>query len=280
VGRALGWRLRDLGWRIGAVVTRSKATARAAVRKINGGEAFGAPTRQVLAADVVIIATPDDAITRVAGQLARLGGSEWRGKVVLHTSGALDREALCALAQAGAATGSIHPLQTFSGRAVPELEGVVIAIEGDRRALRVARSMARALGGIPVRLAGRDKPAYHAAGALVAGHGLALVEAATQVLMKIGFTRRQAARALLPLIRQMLVNFERLGPRLAWTGPLSRGDYSTITRHARVFRTLPQEYGDAYAALSLLGGRVLSANSAETRARIRQAWGGPKGGRT
>ena len=272
VGRGLAHRLHRLGWRVGAVVTRSKTTARSAARKIGAGTAYGALTSQALAADVVLIATPDDAIACVAAKLAELGREELRGKIVLHTSGALDRSVLAPLERAGASTGSLHPLQTFSGRDGPNLEGVVFAIDGDRRALRMARSVARSLGGIPVHVHGRDKPAYHAAGALVAGHALALVEAATLILMKIGFTRRQAVRSLLPLMRQMLDNYERLGPRLAWTGPLSRGDYETIARHREALASMPAEFSDSYLTLSLLGGRVLAPNPAETQANILKAW--------
>jgi predicted short-subunit dehydrogenase-like oxidoreductase (DUF2520 family) len=280
VGRGLAHRLHRLGWEIGAVVTRSKATARAGVRKIGAGVAYGAPTRQILSADVVLITTPDDAMARIAADLAELGQEEWRGKIVLHTSGALDRGVLAPLADFGASTGSLHPLQTFSGRAVPELDGIVIAIEGNRAALRMARKIVRALGGVPVTLRGRNKPAYHAAGVLVAGHALALVEAATLVLMSIGFTRRQSNRSLLPLMRQMLVNFERLGPRLAWTGPLSRGDYETITRHREAFRSLPREFSDAYLALSMLAARVLSPNPELTESKVLSAWKRSSGGRT
>ena len=258
VGRALGLRLHELGWPIGAVVTRSQATASAAVRAIGAGQAHGQLTRQVQGADVLLIATPDDAVRRVAERLARMGGNEWRGKVVLHTSGALDHTALAPLARCGAATGSLHPLQTFSGRGVPTLDGLVFAIEGSRRALRVARRMARDLGGQPLRLEGRSKPAYHAAGAMVAGHLLGVVESATRILMALGFTRRQAARALLPLVRQTLENFERLGPGPAWTGPVSRGDYATVARHVAALRQFPREYRAAYAALARLAASLLA----------------------
>jgi predicted short-subunit dehydrogenase-like oxidoreductase (DUF2520 family) len=114
----------------------------------------------------------------------------------------------------------------------------------------------------------RHKTAYHAAGSLVAGHALGLVEAATQILMKSGFTRRQASRALLPLIRQMLMNFERLGPRAAWTGPLSRGDYATVARHQKALREFPHEFGDSYASVGYLIARVLSAQPAAMRRNL------------
>ena len=260
VGRVLGNRLHQLGWRIGAVVTQARATARAAVRAIGAGRPHAGLTRQVLGADVVLIATPDGAIRRVAARLARMGGEEWRGKVVLHASGALDRAALAPLERCGAATGSLHPLQTFSPRAAPQLEGRIFAIEGTATALGMARRMARELGGVTVRLDARSKPAYHAAGAMAAGHVLGIMEAATRILMAVGFSRRQAVRALLPLVRQTLENFERLGPGSSWTGPVSRGDYATVAKHVAALQSFPREYGEAYAALSRLSAAVLARN--------------------
>ena len=52
VGRTLGKRLRERGWRIGAVVTRSTATSRAAVRAIGAGTplVWGGSARLILAA--------------------------------------------------------------------------------------------------------------------------------------------------------------------------------------------------------------------------------------
>ncbi|HEV3253434.1 MAG TPA: DUF2520 domain-containing protein [Candidatus Acidoferrales bacterium] len=273
VGRALARRLRELGWTVGAVVTRSASTARAAVRAIGGGVPRAGLTRQLLAADVVLVTTPDDSLRSVASLLARMGGREWRGKVALHTSGALDRSVLAPLARLGAATGSLHPMQTFSGRGVPQLEGIVFGIEGDLRARKMARAIVRTLGGVPVVIEGRGKPAYHAAGALVAGLGLAVMEAATRILMEFGFTRRSAARALLPLVREMLENFESIGPRASWTGPLSRGDFATVAMHRKALRFYPREFGQAYAALTRLAGRVLAAEPRSTLRRLDRVLG-------
>jgi predicted short-subunit dehydrogenase-like oxidoreductase (DUF2520 family) len=273
VGRTLGRHLRELGWHIGPVVTRSRATARAAVRAIGAGIPNAALTRHVLAADVVLIATPDSAVADVAEQLARQGGEEWRGKVVLHTSGSLSSASLDALARRGASTGSMHPMQTFSGRARTELEGVIFGIDGDARARRVARRIARALGGIPVIVKGRDRVAYHAAGGFAAQHVLSVMEAGTQILMSVGFTRRQAGRALLNLARQTLDNFEGLGPRASWTGPLARGDFGTVAKHVAALRTFPREFGAAYAALTWLALGTLGIRDARTRRRLARILG-------
>ena len=197
VGRTLGRRLRELGWQIGAVVARGEASARRAVRFIGAGKACAGMTRQILASRVILVATPDEEIAVVARELARIGEEELRGRVILHTSGAMDSGVLDAVQERGGTVGSLHPLQSFSGVAVPSLEGKVFTIEGEPRAVRVARRIARALGGSPVRIAGSKKLLYHAAAVMAASHVLTVEEAATQLLVSLGMRRSEAVRALL-----------------------------------------------------------------------------------
>src|SRR5580704_8945441 len=268
VGRALGRRLRELGWKIGAVVASSESSARKAVRSIGAGRSHAFLTRQVLAAQVIFITTPDRCTADVAEDLARIGAEELRGKIVLHTSGALSSEVLDSVRRCGAAVGSMHPLQTFSGVEVPPLEGRVFTIEGDTAAVRMARQIARALGAVPVLIDGSKKPLYHAAGALAAGNVLALMEAATRLMTAAGMKRREAMRALLPLTRQVLENFERLGPRAAWTGPLSRGDYGVVAAHTEAMKDLPAEFRQAYEAVNRLAAVVLAQDSAAMQAEL------------
>jgi predicted short-subunit dehydrogenase-like oxidoreductase (DUF2520 family) len=278
VGTTLAKRLRQLGWRVGAVVTRSKRTARTAVRVIGAGNPLAIIGTEIPRADVILLTTPDDALPKTVQSLAKIGGANWRGKVVLHTSGALDRSVFDPLARLGASTGSLHPMQTFSGRNLPKLEGVTFAVEGDAKALRVARQIARSLGGVPVAIAGADKPAYHATAVLAAGSGFALIEASVQMLEKIGFTRRRALQTLLPLTRQMLDNVERIGPRAAWTGPLSRRDFAIVAKHVRALRKYPREFQQSYAALALLAARVLANDPGATLRRLRRILDESKGG--
>jgi predicted short-subunit dehydrogenase-like oxidoreductase (DUF2520 family) len=271
VGRALGKRLHELGWKIGAVVAQSEASARKAVRYIGAGKARATISRGVLASKLILICTPDDAIAKVAKELARIGAEELRDKVVLHTSGALNSEALRAVRKSGAAVGSMHPLQSFSGVAIPPLEGKVFAIEGDPAAVRLARQIARALGGLPVQIAGGSKALYHAAAAFAAGHVLAIEETAARLMMSTGMTRAEAVRALLQLTRQVLENFERLGPRAAWTGPLARGDRGVVAAHLAAMQHQPREFAKAYAALNDLATLVLSSDpgSATRNTRVK-----------
>jgi predicted short-subunit dehydrogenase-like oxidoreductase (DUF2520 family) len=210
---------------------------------------------------VILITTPDGEIAGVAGELARMGAEELRGRVVLHTSGALDASVLHPVREFGASAGSMHPLQTFTGVAVPPLEGKLFAVEGDAMAVRTARKIARELGGAPTPIEAHNKPLYHAAGALAAGHALVVVESAVQLLMSLGIKRAEAVRALLPMTRQVLQNYERLGPRAAWTGPLARGDYEIVAKHLNVLQDYSPEYKQAYEALNRLAERVFDRES-------------------
>ncbi|HEX4074679.1 MAG TPA: Rossmann-like and DUF2520 domain-containing protein [Candidatus Acidoferrales bacterium] len=273
VGISLGKHLRELGWRIGAVVTRSKATARAAVRRIGAGKPFDRPTAHVCDADVILCGTPDDALPAIAGELARVCGDRCKGKTVLHASATLDRSALAPLARLGASTGSLHPMQAFGGKVVPKLKGVIFGIEGDAKARRMAQSIAKSLGGIPVVIETADKPAYHAAAVMAGGSLYPLLEAGLQLLISIGFTRERASQTLLPLLHQILDNIERIGPRAAWTGPLSRGDYAVVAKHMKALRRYPPEFAKSYAALAELAARVLSKNPAATHKQLEPALG-------
>jgi predicted short-subunit dehydrogenase-like oxidoreductase (DUF2520 family) len=296
VGISLGKHLRELGWHIGAVVTRSKTTARAAVRAIGGGTPYANPAKpggpveawgfslaksghliRTLAqgSDVILITTPDDIMPAVAQSLAdaalAAGRASLRGKVVLHTSATLNRSALAPLARLGASTGSLHPMQAFGGKVVPKLKGVIFGIEGDAKTCRMAQSLAKSLGGIPVVIETADKPAYHAAAVMAGGSIYPILEAGLELLMSIGFTRQRASQTLLPLLRQILDNIERIGPRAAWTGPLSRGDYAVVAKHMEALRRYPPEFRKSYAALAQLAARVLSKDPAATSKHLERA---------
>jgi len=87
---------------------------------------------------------------------------------------------------------------------------------------------------------------------------------ATQSLLAhVGMKRSEAMRALLPMTKQVLQNYERLGPRAAWTGPLASGDYEVVAKHLNVLQQHSPAYGNAYEALNRLAERVLVRDAAD-----------------
>jgi predicted short-subunit dehydrogenase-like oxidoreductase (DUF2520 family) len=122
--------------------------------------------------------------------------------------------------------------------------------------------MIRQMGGVAVRLSGANKAAYHAAGSFACVYVLALMETATRLLMAQGFKRKPGGARSAGLTRQTLDNFESVGPRAAWTGPLTRGDLSTCKRHVDALSDFEPEYLEAYKTLSRLAS--LRATSLQT----------------
>jgi predicted short-subunit dehydrogenase-like oxidoreductase (DUF2520 family) len=183
-------------------------------------------------AELVLIATPDDAISGVAGELAAERAIS-RDQVVLHLSGLLDRTALLPLEEIGAACGSFHPVQSIAepATAAERLKGAYVGIEGDERALVAAERLANTLRMVPVRIAAEAKPAYHAGAAFVANYTVALVGVAERLARSAGVPPDVAARLYLPLLGGAVANLTSLGPAAALTGAVRRGDVQTIQSH-------------------------------------------------
>jgi predicted short-subunit dehydrogenase-like oxidoreductase (DUF2520 family) len=199
------------------------------------------------AADVVILAVPDDVIGQVAARVA-LGHGLGERHVVLHLSGRLDASALAPLRSTGAALGSFHPLQTVADpvAAPARLRGAHAALEGDPRAVAAGRALAAALGLVPVVLGGAGKVLYHAGAVMVANYTVTLVGVAERLARAAGVPVTLAERLYLPLLRGALENLEELGPARALTGPVRRGDDGTIRAH---LEALEPEDRVLYAAL-------------------------------
>ncbi len=253
MGRAFGRGLNDAGWNIAAVVARTQARAAEAVRAIGAGRAFHSLTRLVIAADVSLLATPEGAVAPVAKELARLGGEEWRGKIVLHTGGTLNREVLAPLEKCGAATGSIAPMQFFGRRASGTFDGILFTVEGNPIAVRMARKIARAVGGLPILVRGPKKANCGTAQEMVTAQVLALVDAGVRLLVDAGFSRRQATRAGLHLSRAALQNFEQYRGADAWNAATITDDANAVEKQSYALAEFPNEYATAYAAARRLG---------------------------
>ena len=187
------------------------------------------------AADLVIVAVPDDAITSAAAQLAKVGGIGAR-HVVLHTSGLRGSEALSPLLESGAALGSCHPLQTFADALgdPSALIGTPAVVEGSPEAVRAARGLAGALGMTPVlELTADRKPLYHAAAVFSSNYVVALAAIAERLAREAG---AGDASGLLfgALLANTVRNLSHEDPATALTGPIRRGDVGTVAAHLKV----------------------------------------------
>jgi predicted short-subunit dehydrogenase-like oxidoreductase (DUF2520 family) len=183
-------------------------------------------------AALVIIAVPDSAVESVAEEVAGLGVIR-PGQAVLHVAGPLDRTVLSPLAETGAALGSFHPLQTVAdpASAAERLIGAYAGLEGDDRAVEAGKQIARLLQMTPIVIPAGGKAKYHAAAVLAANFTVGLFGAAQRMAVEAGIDPDTATRMYLPLLDGAVSNIRELGPAEALTGPIRRGDLSTIRLH-------------------------------------------------
>jgi len=253
VGKALGKGLHEAGWRIGAVVCRSEAAARIAVRAIGDGKPRAGLTRQVLNAEVTLVTVPSAAVREVSEGLAAIGGEEWRGKSIFHTSETRDRSELRALEACGAAIGSLHPVRAFGRKVVPSMQEVLFGIDGSGRALKVARRIVNDLGGVPVKLNGMRTGLYDVALRFATDDVALLIRASAKILASLGFSSRQAAKAAKQLARQTLESveqFRELGKALSRK---NMAEAAVVREQQKALVELPGEYANVYAALRMRG---------------------------
>jgi predicted short-subunit dehydrogenase-like oxidoreductase (DUF2520 family) len=228
VGTALGAALHRAGWPVVAVASRDQARRERFRRLVPGARGFAEAAAILDEVELIVLAVPDDAVERLAGELRLYGG-----QALVHTSGVLGAEVLEPARAAGTQIGAFHPLVAFADteRAIAALHGATVAIEGDDQLAALLADMAEAIGATAVRLAPGSKAAYHAAAVLAAGGFDALLDAIAELGTAAGLDEQGSLAVYGGLIEQTLGNARALGIRAALTGPMTRGDVGTLARH-------------------------------------------------
>jgi predicted short-subunit dehydrogenase-like oxidoreductase (DUF2520 family) len=257
---ALGVALHGAGYVIDEIVSRGRAASLRKARRLAAEvDASAVPvTKARIGARVVWFCVPDGAIASAAESLRN--AADWRGKVALHSSGALTSDALLELRRRGASVASVHPLMTFVPGSRPPISGVPFAVEGDPKALRAAKAIVLDLRGQPFLIRKNHKQAYHAWGMFVSPLLTALLAAGERVAEAAGVRQGAARERMLPIVRQTLANYAALGAPQSFSGPIARGDVATVEKHLRVLRAIP-EARNIYVALARSALRDLPAKN-------------------
>jgi predicted short-subunit dehydrogenase-like oxidoreductase (DUF2520 family) len=188
--------------------------------------------------ELVLLCVPDSAIADVARGLTP-------GPLVAHVSGATSLSAL----EPHVRRLSVHPLQTFTRARGPEqLDGAWGAVTAETDETRTAGLwLAETLGLRPFELDDSARTLYHAGAVFVSNYLVTLHRAASLLFEDVG----APPEALLPLMQRTIENDFEL------TGPISRGDWTTVEAHRAAIRAAHPELEHLYETLA--GGTLALA---------------------
>jgi predicted short-subunit dehydrogenase-like oxidoreductase (DUF2520 family) len=232
VGTALGVFLARAGYPPAGFVSKSLSSAKHLADIVSSDHFSDIPWDITRCADVVFITTPDSVIEDTCSNISQKAGFADH-TVVLHCSGALASTVLSRAKMCNAWIGSMHPLQSFAStdyRTNP-FQGIIVSIEGEDPAVKIAKTIATDLGGTAVTLLTEAKTLYHASAVVASNYLVTLLDLAVQLIEEAGINRQDAFNLLKPLIEGTLSNIEKVGVRNALTGPIARGDVKTVKKH-------------------------------------------------
>lgn len=183
--------------------------------------------------DLVLLAVPDGAVAEVAAAVTRHPDT-----VVAHCSGALGLGPLAGHWRRAV----LHPLVSLPDAetgAAALRDGAWFALSAEGNPL--VAEVVDALDGRAVVVDEEDWVRYHAAAAVASNHLVGLLGQVERIADGIGVP----LAAYLALAAGSLANVGALGPAVALTGPVRRGDWATVERH---LAALPDDERAAYQA--------------------------------
>ena len=234
--------------KIGSICNRSEASSINAIKFIGQGK-YCATIGELQPADITFITTPDDQISITCEEFSKNPFIK-RGSVVLHCSGSLTSDALISAKEKSCFVASIHPMRSF---AKPELSieqysGTYCAIEGDKEVIPNVRSLFNSIGSITYEIDKRKKSLYHAAGVFASNYLVTLAQQALSCMREAGVENEMAMHVITNIMRGTVSNLEKtLSPEQSLTGPIQRGDISTIMKHIESLTDMEQKH--LYSAL-------------------------------
>ena len=126
------------------------------------------------------------------------------------------------------------------------------AIDGDPEPLARCSSIVTLVGGLRLRIRPEDRSLSHAAAVMASSCIAAVICGALEMLKAAGIELSMALSTLAPLARTCTENSFHFGPTEALTGPIERGDSTTVLSHLKSLRNVPTPVKRLYCSAGLM----------------------------
>jgi predicted short-subunit dehydrogenase-like oxidoreductase (DUF2520 family) len=239
VGVSLGRYFTHKGMQLSGFYGRNENTAKAAAHATKS-KFYKNIHELIKESNILFITTPDDSISIIDNELSKF---DLKDKSICHASGSLQSNVLYNAKNSGALIYSVHPIFAFSSKNtnLTALENIYFSIEGDIIENSPIIKLFNEIGNRYFIRNKIDSSIYHLANVLVSNLTLSLLDIGTNYLMKLGLNEEDALNALKPLIKGNIDSICDKGFSNSLTGPIVRGDLSTVKKHLSVLDNQDQE---------------------------------------
>jgi predicted short-subunit dehydrogenase-like oxidoreductase (DUF2520 family) len=240
--------------KIADVMNRSLASSRAAVGKLAAGRA-AASIVEMAPAPYWLIGTGDEQIEGAAALLARQG-RYLEGSVAFHLCGRHGIEILQPLEDAGCLVAAVHPVRslTHSNITIGDFTGTACVAEGGGQALDALRGLFSGIGGEWLPVSRLDRGLYHAAVSIISNITKGVAWKAEGWMEHAGLDEETAGIVTHNLLSSTMEDLAKAGARQSITGPIVRGDTSTVEAH---IQALIRGHPEDVEMYRVLAGTVL-----------------------
>jgi predicted short-subunit dehydrogenase-like oxidoreductase (DUF2520 family) len=231
-------------------MNRSESSSRQAVEKIGAGRPVGF-LDDMDPAEFWLIGASDDQVESVANALASRE-QILTGSLVFHLAGRFGLDVLQPLNTGAVLLAALHPVRSLTDAALSldEFSGTACVAEGSGAALSALKPLVTSIRGTWLPVAAIDRGLYHASVSIISNITKAVAWKAQKWQRKAGLPEETAKAVTHQLLQSTMVDLFRSGARQSITGPVVRGDTSTIAAHIDAIRATHPEDVEVYRVLA------------------------------
>ncbi len=188
-------------------------------------------------ADIYFITTPDDLIVSTCEEITSTINCNAK-PIFVHCSGALPSSILHSVIPPDCTVACVHPVKSFADPegAVRTFPGTYCGFEGSKPAVSILKSIFQELEANCFDINPERKAHYHAAAVFSCNYLNVLIELGLQTYEKAGIDREVSMHILEDIAKDTVSNIFSSSPSKALTGPIARGDVSTVQKHINAFK--------------------------------------------
>lgn len=229
VGFSLGRYFADHGADVVGYYSRTPESAKEAADFTNTKK-YDTIAELLRDSDTLFLTVPDGRIEEVWDCMKNL---DIKNKNICHCSGSISSAAFFDGEERGACVYSVHPLYAISDKyeSWRELDKAYFTLEGSPERREEMAELLRRMGLKVMLTTPENKTLYHCGAVVVSNLAAGLYALGADILEACGFRKEDAQKALAPLFQGNAIAVAQRGPVEALTGPVERGDVSTMEKH-------------------------------------------------